>query len=96
MVYPLLSYVQIRVSVILSLGYRFSLAGPRSLGVALEVGRLVFLYLAVIPLLVVGGFVLWFPSPFGVTNLDEPVLLCKYRFCSCWILWGPEHSIAWA
>ena len=80
MVYPLLSYVQIRVSVILSLGFRFSLAGPRSLGVALEVGRLVFLYPTVTPSPVIGGFVLWFPSPLDVTNLDEPVLLCSIDF----------------
>lgn len=50
-----LSYVQIRVFVTLSLGFRFSLAGPRSLGVALEVGCLVFLYPTVIPLPVVRG-----------------------------------------
>ena len=60
MVYPLLSYVQIRVSVIVSLGYRFSIAGLWSLGVTLEVGLLVFLYPTVIPFPVVGGFVLWF------------------------------------
>jgi len=59
-VYPLLSYVQIRVSVIVSLGYRFSIAGLWSLGVTLEVGLLVFLYPTVIPFPVVGGFVLWF------------------------------------
>ena len=54
MIWSLLSYVRIRVSVILSLGIRFSLAGSRSLGVALEVCRLVFLHPAVISCLSLG------------------------------------------
>ena len=85
--YPLLSYVQIRVSVILSLGYRFSLAGPRSLGVALEVGHLVFLYPAMIPLPVVGGLCLGFflPSVWRTwTNLPG----LQYRFVVGWLVWA--------
>ena len=55
MVYPLLSYAQIRVSVLLSLGYRFSIAGLGSLGVALEVGRFGLLIPSLVPSSAVGG-----------------------------------------
>ena len=72
----LLSYVQIRVSVILSLGYRFSLPGPRSLGVALEVGRLVFLYPAMIPLPVVEGLCPGFFLPWGWRTWTNQSLVC--------------------
>ena len=40
---------------LLSLGYRFSIAGLGSLGVALEVGRFGLPYPAVVPSFVVGG-----------------------------------------
>ena len=70
---------------ILSLGFRFSLARPRSLGVALEVCHLVFLYPVVIFLSVVGGFLLWFLPLLSVTNLDEPywsaVSICCWLAC---------------
>ena len=62
-----------------------SLAGPRSLGVALEVCRLVFLHPAVISLLLVGGSLVWFLYLLSVTNLDEPswsaVSICCWLAC---------------
>ena len=73
MVYPLLSYAQIRVSVLLSLGYRFSIVGPRSLGVALEVGRFGLPLPSGDSFTCCWGFVPWFRSLLCVTNLDEPV-----------------------
>ena len=73
MVYPLLSYAQIRVSVLLSLGYRFSIAGLGSLGVALEVGRFGLPLPSRGSFICCWGFVPWFLSLLCVTNLDEPV-----------------------
>ena len=73
MVYPLLSYVQIRVSVILSLGYRFSIAGLWSLGVTLEVGCFGLPLPSCDSFTCRWGFVPWFLSLLCGTNLDEPV-----------------------
>ena len=73
MVYPLLSYAQIRVSVLLSLGYRFSIAGLGSLGVALEVGRFGLSLPSRGSFICCWGFVPWFLSLLCGTNLDEPV-----------------------
>ena len=93
---PLLSYAQIRVSVLLSLGYRFSIAGLGSLGVTLEVGRFGLLLPSRVSFICCWGFVPWFLSLLCGTNLDEPVLWSAYRFTLCCSLWSPEHARAWA
>ena len=96
MVYPLLSYAQIRVFVLLSLGYRFSTCRSWELGRSFGSGSFWspltqpwFLHLLL-------GFVLLFLSLVCGTNLDEPVSWYAYRFTSCWLLWSPEHARAWA
>ena len=81
MICPLLSYAQIRVSVLLSLGYRFSIAGLGSLGVALEVGRFGLPYPAVVPSFVVGGLCLGFSlSCVGRTWTNQSLVCISISF----------------
>ena len=73
MICPLLSYAQIRVSVLLSLGYRFSTCRSWELGRSFGSGSFWSPHTQPCSFICCWGFVPWFLSLLCGTNLDEPV-----------------------